>query len=78
MKTKFHPGKYVREALESSHTTAEEMSAKAGLDLKYLKALLNEQTSINEDAAEKIGAFFDISPQMWVNLQNTYDSKNNN
>ena len=54
------------------------MSAKVGLDLKYLKALLNEQTSINEDAAEKIGAFFDISPQMWVNLQNTYDSKNNN
>lgn len=75
MKTKFHPGMYIREALEASHTTAEEMSRKVNLDLGYLDSLLSEQTCITEDAAEKIGAFFDINPVTWVNLQRAFDNE---
>lgn len=75
MKTKFHPGMYIREALEASHTTAEEMSKRVNLDLGYLDSLLSEQTCITEDAAEKIGAFFDINPVTWVNLQRAFDNE---
>lgn len=68
MKTKFHPGMYIREALE-------EMSKRVNLDLGYLDSLLSEQTCITEDAAEKIGAFFDINPTTWVNLQRAFDNE---
>lgn len=71
---KYHPGEYVRDALEALDMTAKEFSMRTGISERMLSGIISGNCSITFDIAFKLSEYFDNSINFWTNLQNQYDS----
>jgi addiction module HigA family antidote len=38
-----------------------------------ISSIVNGKRSISADTALRLGAYFDVSPELWLNLQTDYD-----
>jgi antitoxin HigA-1 len=67
-----HPGEILRmELMEPMGITAYQL-AKA-LHFPGIYEIVREQRSISADVALRLGKYFGMTPQFWMNLQNDYD-----
>lgn len=67
-----HPGEILRtEFMEPMGITAYQL-AKA-LHLPGIYEIVREQRGISADAALRLGKYFGMTPQFWMNLQADYD-----
>lgn len=68
-----HPGEHLAEQLDHLGFSAAELGRQLGLPAHQITALLNGQRAITGDSALRLGHFFGVSPQFWLNLQILYD-----
>ncbi len=68
-----HPGEYVKDAIEAMNMTQNEFAIRTGLTPKNLNTLINGNSNITFETAEKLSRFFNNSIDFWTNLQNRYD-----
>ena len=68
-----HPGEHLAEQLEELGMSAAELARQIGVPTNRVTTILNGQRSITGDSALRLGHFFGISPQFWLNLQATFD-----
>lgn len=69
-----HPGEILRkEFLEPLGITPYALARDAGIDKGNLSRILNGKSSITAETALRLGRYFSVSPQNWVNLQAHYD-----
>jgi len=67
-----HPGEILKtEFMEPMGVTAYAL-AKA-LDFPGIYEVVRGERSISADTAIRLGKYFDLPPQFWLNLQNDYD-----
>ena len=67
-----HPGEILRtEFMEPMGITAYQL-AKA-LHLPGIYEIVREERSISADVALRLGKYFGMTPQFWMNLQTNYD-----
>ncbi len=67
-----HPGEILRtEFMEPMGITAYQL-AKA-LHLPGIYEIVREQRAISADVALRLGEYFGMTPQFWMNLQTAYD-----
>ena len=67
-----HPGEILRtEFMAPMGITAYQL-AKA-LHFPGIYEIVREQRAISADAALRLGKYFDMTPQFWLNLQTDYD-----
>ena len=67
-----HPGEILRtEFMEPMRITAYQL-AKA-LHLPGIYEIVREQRAISADVALRLGKYFGMTPQFWMNLQADYD-----
>lgn len=71
----FHPGYYIADVIEDMGVSQAEFATRLGTNTKTLSYLLNGQANITNDLAKKLSAMMGTSPNVWLNLQNTYDQK---
>lgn len=71
----FHPGYYIADVIEDMGITQVEFATRLGTNTKTLSYLLNGQANITNDLAKKLSAMMGTSPDVWLNLQSTYDKK---
>lgn len=68
-----HPGGILGDELEelgiSPHDFAEQIDVPATL----ITQILDEEVGISGDVALRLGHWFGTSPQLWMNLQSTYE-----
>jgi addiction module HigA family antidote len=71
-----HPGRILREEY------LEPLGLSAGALAKHLKVprtrierLVAESTSVTPDTALRLAKFFSSSPELWMNMQTSYDLK---
>lgn len=69
----FHPGYYIADAIEDMGVSQAEFATRLGTNTKTLSYLLNGQANITNDLAKKLSTMMGTSPDIWLNLQNTYD-----
>ena len=69
-----HPGQYVKDAIEYLGISVEEAAKKIKINENDLQSLMDEKLSISLDIAKKLSLFFDNSIDVWMNLQERYDS----
>ena len=69
----FHPGKYIKEAIEELEMSQHEFAARVGITDKFLSTVINEDTKMNFDFASKLSKMFGTSLNVWMNLQTNYD-----
>ena len=70
-----HPGQYIGELIEDYNMTQKEFAEKLGLSPKTISKLVNGEELINNDIAQKLAKFTNISMKTWLNLQASYDMK---
>lgn len=73
-RTPTHPGEMLlKEFLEPMGMTANALADELEIDEEYMTGLINQTERIEGVVAIKLGKYFNISSEFWVNLQNRYD-----
>ncbi|WP_442881895.1 HigA family addiction module antitoxin [Devosia sp.] len=69
-----HPGEYLREELlEPLSLTPYALAARLGVPRTRIERLVREETGVTPDTALRLGRFFSMTPEFWVNMQGLYD-----
>ena len=72
-RTAIHPGEHLAEQLEALGMSAAELSRKLEVPTNRVTQILNGQRSITGDTALRLGHFFGVSAEFWLNLQKLYE-----
>ena len=70
---RYHPGLYIKDAIEELGISEEEFANKCGLPIDYVSSLLRCESPVTQEVAKKLSNFFDSSVDAWINLQKAYD-----
>lgn len=69
-----HPGRIIMEHyLVPLNITITELAETLCVSRKALSGIVNEKKSVTADMALRLSKAFDTSPELWWNLQKTYD-----
>ena len=65
-----HPGKILGEAIGLS---ANALSKALGVPVNRITMILNGQRGVSADTALRLARYFGTTPQLWLNLQKTWE-----
>ena len=69
-----HPGEILKEEfLDPLGISAYRLSKETGLSQTRLGQIIKGNRGISAETALKLGKFFGVEPEFWLNLQNLYD-----
>jgi addiction module HigA family antidote len=68
-----HPGEHLTEELKELGMSASELARQLKVPTNRITGILNGQRAITGDTALRLGHFFVMSPEFWLNLQALYD-----
>jgi addiction module HigA family antidote len=68
-----HPGEHLAEELKELGMIAPELARNLDVPTNRITSILNGQGAITGDTALRLGHFFGMSPQFWLNLQSVYE-----
>ncbi|MDE5441257.1 HigA family addiction module antidote protein [Bradyrhizobium sp. CSA207] len=68
-----HPGEHLAEELRDIGITAAELSRQIDVPVNRITGIINGQRGITADTALRLGHWFGMSPQFWMNLQQQYE-----
>ena len=67
-----HPGEILRDELDEGGLSANAFSKALGVPLNPVTMILNGQRGVSADTALRIARYFGTTPQLWINLQQTW------
>ncbi|HVO98309.1 MAG TPA: HigA family addiction module antitoxin [Bryobacteraceae bacterium] len=67
------PGEHLAEELRALNMNATELARKLDVPANPITQILNGTRSITGDTALRLGHFFGMSAQFWLNLRSLYD-----
>lgn len=71
-----HPGEILKELyLDPLEMSAGALAKKLNVPRTRIERIVTQKTGITSDTALRLAKFFDTSPQLWMNLQVSYDLK---
>ena len=68
-----HPGEILSEELEILGLSANALAKALDVSPDCVTAILNGQQSVTADIALRLACYFGTTPQVWLNLQKTYE-----
>ena len=68
-----HPGEILRDDLDALGMSASALSKALGVPVNRVTMILNGQRSISADTALRLARYFGTTPQLWLNLQKTWE-----
>ena len=68
-----HPGEILSEELEILGLSANALAKALDVSPNCVTAILNGQQSVTADIALRLARYFGTTPQVWLNLQKTYE-----
>lgn len=69
-----HPGEIlIEEFLEPMGISQYRLAKDISVSPRRINEIVHGKRSITADTALRLGRFFEISPQFWLNLQNRFD-----
>ena len=69
-----HPGEMLREEfLVPLGLSANALALAVGVPATRIGEIVNERRGISGDTAIRLGAYFRVSPEFWMNLQTRYE-----
>lgn len=73
-RTPTHPGEMLlKDFLEPMGITASDLADELNIDEEYMAGLINQTERIEGVVAIKLGKYFKMSSESWLNLQKNYD-----
>lgn len=68
-----HPGEFLADELENIGITAAELSRQIDVPANRVSQIINRKRDVTADTALRLGRFFGTGPELWMNLQKSYD-----
>ena len=68
-----HPGEILRDELQELGMSASALAAELAVPTNRVNAILNGQRGITADTALRLSRYFGTSPQLWLNLQKSFE-----
>ena len=68
-----HPGEILREELDMLGLSANTLSKVLGVPVNRITMILNGQRGVSADTALRLARYFGTTPQLWLNLQKTWE-----
>jgi len=69
-----HPGEILKEEfLDAMGVTVYRLSRETGLSQTRLSQIIKGERGITAETALKLGKYFDVPAEFWMNLQSLYD-----
>ena len=68
-----HPGEILRGELEGLGLSANALSKALDVPVNRITAILHGQRGVTADTALRLARYFGTTPQVWLNLQKTYE-----
>ena len=68
-----HPGEFLADELQEIAMTATELSRQIGVPPNRISQIVRCKRDITADTALRLGQFFGTGPELWLNLQKSYD-----
>ena len=69
-----HPGEILRlDFMEPLHISAGQSAKATGLSVRRVQEIMRGQAPATLDIALRLGRYFRTTPQLWLNLQRSYD-----
>ena len=68
-----HPGEVLREELDELGLSANALSKALGVPANRVTMILNGQRGLSADTALRLARYFGTTPQLWMNLQKTWE-----
>lgn len=69
-----HPGEVLMEDfIEGFGITQNKLAVSIGVPPRRINEIVHGKRAITADTALRLGRYFDIEPQYWLNLQSQYD-----
>ena len=68
-----HPGEILRDELEELGLSANALSRALGVPVNRVTMILNGQRGVSADTALRLARYFGTTPQLWLNLQKTWE-----
>lgn len=68
-----HPGEILGEELKTLGLSANALSRRLDVPVNRITAILQGRRSVTANTALRLARFFGTSPQVWMNLQKTYE-----
>ena len=68
-----HPGEILRDELDEVGLSANALSKALGVPVNRITMILNGQRSVSADTALRLARYFGTTPQLWMNLQKTWE-----
>ena len=68
-----HPGEILQEELEELGVTPTALARDIGVPANRISQIIAGKRAITGDTALRLGHWFGVSPQFWMNLQSAYD-----
>ena len=72
-RTPIHPGEHLAEELRELNISAAELARQIDVPVNRVTGIINGQRSITADTALRLGHWFGLSPEFWLNLQKLYE-----
>ena len=71
-RTPIHPGEHLAEELRELGISAAELARQIDVPVNRITSILNGQRAVTADTALRLGHWFGMSPEFWLNLQTLY------
>ncbi len=68
-----HPGEHLGDELEEIGMNGHELAKRLDLPFNRIYQILRGERSITASTALRLGRFFNVHPEFWMNLQKSYD-----
>ena len=72
-RTPIHPGEILADELETLGLSAAELARLIAVPTNRISQIIASKRSITADTALRLGHYFGVSPDFWMNLQKTYE-----
>src|SRR5437899_748233 len=72
-RTPIHPGEILADELKEIGLSAAELARTLGVPANRISQIIAGKRAISADTALRLGRYFGTSPDLWVNLQKTYE-----
>jgi antitoxin HigA-1 len=70
-----HPGQVLADELEEIGISPTELSRQLAVPANRISQIIQGKRAISGDSALRLGHWFGMSPQFWLNLQSAYDMR---
>jgi addiction module HigA family antidote len=68
-----HPGEILKDELDELGVTPTELARQIAVPANRMTQIVQGKRAITGDTALRLGHWFEMQPQFWLNLQSAYD-----